>query len=97
MSAVVGGLFYAAIPVVVKVLVVLGIGFVGYTGADFVISEAEAHILQNYNNLPAHVLPIITRAGFLDGAKMIIASYTAYIGIKTLTGAFTRMTITRPT
>ena len=90
-TAIIAGLSLTIVPLVVKVLTALGIGFVTYTGADFILTEGKNYILANYNSMPAEMLAILTKAGFLQGLNILFAAWAAAIAVKVTMGAFTKL------
>lgn len=88
-----GVLMALAVPMVVKVLAALGIGFATYTGADLLISSAETYVLNQFDNLPTDAYEILAMMGVITGIKMLFAAYVANLGVKTTLGALTRVKI----
>lgn len=91
--AVAAGIWAIAVPLVTKILVGLGIGFVVFEGADLLVSSADGYIQGNFNSMPADMLAIAQMAGFADGLQMLLAAYAAQIGIMATSGALTRIKI----
>jgi hypothetical protein len=87
------GLWAIAVPLAIKILAGLGIGFVVFQGADQLVSLADSYIMSNFNNLPASMLAIAQMAGFADGLQMILAAYAAQVTIMVTTGALTKVKI----
>lgn len=77
----------AAVPLVVHLLKVFGLGIVVYTGATLVLNEAESYIFSNYDNLPVQLYSLLTIAGFDAGIKMVFSAMAANLAIKGFTGA----------
>jgi hypothetical protein len=79
---------------VVRIFAAFGIGIVTYTGAGFLITEADAFIFANFNLLTGNMYSIAMLAGFGEGIKILLASYTAKIGVLTTLGTFKKITFT---
>lgn len=84
------------VPLVVKLLVALGVGFVSYQGAEFIITSAQASINTEFGQLPNDMFSILAMAGVDEGIKIMFAGATASITLRVTLGAFTRMKITPP-
>lgn len=89
-----GALAASIVPLGVKLLIGLGFGFVTYSGVEFAITEAETWLATQYAGMAANTLAMAKIAGFTTGFSMVLSAYTAYIGIKLATGAFTRFKVT---
>lgn len=74
--------------IVFVVLRTLGIGFVSYTGVDFVVSQAENFIYARMGELPSSMLDIMNLAGFDIGIRMLFAAWSAQIAVRITMGAF---------
>ena len=77
---------------VVRIMVGLGIGFATYSGADFILTEAETYIFSNFQGLPTKAYAIAVLFGFSEGLHIIFAAFTASIGIKAAMGGYSRWT-----
>lgn len=89
-------LFTVAAPLVVRVLLALGIGAVTYTGADFLVTEAETYVLNSFTGIGGKVYTVLSMAGIDQGIRIVFAAAGAYIAIKVAMGAFTKITMTNP-
>ena len=87
-------IFITAVPLIVHLMKIFGIGILVFTGADFVIDEAEAFVFDNYDNLPANLYALLSMAGFSSGIKILFSAYAANIAIKTISGNFKRFGFT---
>lgn len=83
-------LMAVSIPMVVKVMAALGIGFVTYTGADLVLTEGQTWLNGQVNSLPADMLQILFLMGLDQGLAIVFSAFAAHITILTTVGAFTR-------
>lgn len=93
-----GGLLLGLIvPLIVKVLLTFGVGFVAYTGADIFFTEAETFISAELGALPSDVYAILQIAGVVQGFAILFASYSAAVSIKVTLGAFNKISWTAPT
>lgn len=81
-------LFTVAPALVTKVLIALGIGMVTYTGADYLVTNAETYILAQLGGVPAKAYAVLKIAGIDEGIRMVFAAASAYITIRTTMGAF---------
>ena len=88
-------LFITVLPLVVRVLTGLGFGVVTYTGASFVVTEAETYIFTKFAGFPANVYTVLVMAGLDEALKIIFAAASATISIKVAMGLFTKWK-TRP-
>ena len=62
--------------IVTKAMLVLGLGFVSYTGVDLLVDNIEAQLLSQYSGLPANVWAMASLCG-LDVAITIVVSAMA--------------------
>lgn len=81
-------LFAVAVPLIIHLLKVFGIGIVVYSGATLVLDQGEAYLFSNYNGLPSGLFAMLTIAGFDAGIKMVFAAFAANIALKSSTGGF---------
>ena len=78
-----------SIPAIVwKVLSAMGIGYVAYTGVDFLVTAAETFLYAQLGQMSGDVLSILNLAGMDVGIRMILAAATTAISIKTSMGVF---------
>lgn len=91
-----GFLLSIAVPLVVKVLLALGVGFAVYTGADVVFTEAETFINAELAGLPADLYAIFQLMGVMQGLSILFAAYASATAIKVALGAFSKVTFTAP-
>lgn len=84
------------VPLIVKVLLALGIGFVSYQGADFVVTAAQSAITSELGALPSDMFNILAMAGVDEGIKILFAGASASITIRVTFGAFTKLKVTPP-
>lgn len=84
------------VPLIVKVLVAIGVGFVSYAGADYVITAGETYVMSQFGGMPSDLYQVLLLFGFRDGVSMVFAAFAANISIKVTMGVFTRMKITAP-
>jgi hypothetical protein len=85
------GWFVLALPgIVARVLVVLGIGFVSFSGISSVSSELAGFITSKLSGLPADMLAILNLAGVGTGINIFISALTTYFTIKVALGAFSK-------
>ena len=81
-------LFTVAPALVTRVLIALGIGMFTYTGADFVVTEAETYIFSQLGSIPNKAYAIISMSGVDQGVRILFAAAGAYISIRVTMGAF---------
>lgn len=88
----VGAVFATTIvPMVVKVLAALGIGFITYTGASTLVDEARQYAYDRFFELPASAIQLATLAGFDVVLTMVLSAYTARLVIAGVGGSITKM------
>lgn len=92
-AIVAGSALALAVPLVVKVLVALGIGFVTYTGADFALTEGQTWLNTQVGSLPSNMYNVLMLMGLDEGMKILFAAFAVNISIKATVGAFTRVKI----
>jgi Protein of unknown function (DUF2523) len=78
------------VPLVVRVLAALGIGYVTITGLTALTDTGQAYIMANYHGIPSAALGLADIAGGTDALNIIFGSYAASIAIKTAMGVFSR-------
>ena len=83
-------LFITILPLVVRVLTGLGLGVVTYSGASFVVTEAETYIFSTFAGFPANVYTVLVMAGLDEALKILFAAASASIAIKVAMGVFSR-------
>lgn len=80
-------LFTVAPALVTRVLIALGIGLFTYTGADFVVTEAETYVLGQLGSVPNKAYAILSMSGIDQGVRIVFAAAAAYISIRVAMGA----------
>lgn len=79
----------AALPGIVgRILAVLGIGFVSFSGMSVVTADLAAYFSARMGDFPANMLQILNLAGFGTGVNMLVAGVTTFFTIKLAVGAF---------
>ena len=76
-----------AVPFIVHILKVFGIGLVVYTGASAVLGSAQDFLFERYDSMPLDLYSMLNLAGFDSGLKMVFAAYTANIALKYSAGS----------
>lgn len=72
-----------ALPAVLKkILGYLGLGFVSFTGFQFIINQLKTFVMSRFDSFPADVLNIILLAKVDVGISVIFAGMTISITIK---------------
>jgi hypothetical protein len=85
------GWFVLALPgIIARVLVVLGIGFVSFSGISAVASELGTYLTTKLSGLPADMLAILNLAGVGTGINIFISALTTYFTIKVALGTFAK-------
>jgi succinate dehydrogenase hydrophobic anchor subunit len=84
-----------AIPgIVVRVLAVLGISFVTFSGLDVATSQLDTFFATQLGQFPSDMLAILNLAGVGTGLNMLLAGVSAFFTVKAAVGAFSMF---RPT
>jgi hypothetical protein len=73
----------------------LGIGFVTYSGVDFVADQFSGYLFSVLSGMPENILMIMSRAGVDVAIKMIIAAYVASFSTLLSLGQLKRMIFTQ--
>ena len=88
-----GGLVALIGPVVARVLIALGIGFVTYTGSQIGIDAIFAKVQSAFSGAPSQVVGLL---GFLWVDKAISVVFSAFavsLAIKSAAGSITKMVL----
>lgn len=72
--------------IIEKVIVLLGVGLVSYTGFDFVFSQIESFITTRYDNLGTDLLPFLNLLGLDVGINIVMSSMAAVLAYKATVG-----------
>jgi len=78
-------------PVVFRVLAILGIGIITYTGADSLINLLGDQIAQQFTGLPPQLAQVFGILNVDKFATIIISAYAIRLGYQATTGAFKRL------
>lgn len=68
-----------------KIMTYLGVGFVSYVGADYVIQKLTTVLANSLNSVPADILAILQLCKFDKGIAILIAGMTIAATIKATT------------
>ncbi|HEY9102535.1 DUF2523 domain-containing protein [Chitinimonas sp.] len=86
--AMLGGLLLdLAKPLIGRILLALGIGFIAYKGADAALDAAKGYIRQALNGVPADILAILGLCGVSTAISIVFSAYAAKLGLKGLNSA----------
>jgi hypothetical protein len=83
-------LFTVVVPMVIRVLYGLGVGFVTYTGFEILMGQGEAYVMAHYSGIPADALAITKIAGVDQALHIIFAAWSAQLTIRVALGAMER-------
>jgi hypothetical protein len=74
-------LLYVSGPIVVKVLAMLGLGFVSYVGFDVALNLIFTEIQRNFGQIPADVMQLLYLSGLPAGMGIILSALFARIAL----------------
>lgn len=80
------------VPLVIRVLLALGFGFVAITGMEALTETGKTFVMTHYQGIPASALSLADLAGGTDALNIVFGAYAAQIAIKTTMGLFSRFT-----
>ena len=69
---------------ITKAMVMLGIGYVSFTGIDALFTTIENEIWNSYNSLPGDIWSLVTLCGFDVYISVVLSAFSAYMVIKGL-------------
>lgn len=93
-AALLGGLAQAAMSLVGRVLIALGIGYVTYQGLDFALENIYDLIFAQLTALPAQTMAVLARLNVGEFINIQISAISARLVLNGLTsGAITKMVI----
>lgn len=92
--AVIYGFIVAALPLIVrKLMVLLGVSVVYYVGVDILFEQVESAVMNQLSAIPTEVISIAAIGGFGVVIKMHLAAISAVVTYKLTVGLFKRITI----
>lgn len=82
------------VPLVIKVMVGLGVGFITYTGVTLILDQALSFVIGQFSDLPGTVAQLLAMANVDRYVTMIFSAYSARLVLSGLnaSGALTRFT-----
>lgn len=78
------------VPIVFKVLVALGIGFVTYSGVTLGIDQISAFVESQFTGLPSYILQLIALMKVDIAISMLLAAYSAKLALQSVNGSISR-------
>lgn len=92
--AIVGALTYAVTTLVGRVLLALGIGYVTYTGFNFVLDQVFTLVQSSFQGLPSDISRFLAFMWVDKAVSLIFSAYSAVFAVRSLgSHTFTRMII----
>lgn len=76
-----------------RLIVALGIGAITFTGLDVLVTSLEDQFRTYYSGTGAYVVGILSLGRIDQAVLMLFSAYAARIGIKTVSGAVTRLVL----
>jgi len=70
-----------AFPLVKRVMLSLGLGFITYEGLSLIGAQVQNLVVSNWGALPASMLQILNMAGFGQFVGIILSAITARIAL----------------
>lgn len=92
MVALTAWFFTYGIPLVIRLLVGLGVGWATFSGAQFVVDQGTSYVMSEFNGLPSDALAVLRIAGFDQAFSIIFAGWTTYITVKVAMGSYNKWT-----
>lgn len=91
-------LWSAIVPLAMRVLVGVGIGWVTYSGVGAGLDALTTNIMNNYNGLGADILAVLNLAGFSVVINTLISSFVISATFRGLnaTGIISRVSWKKP-
>lgn len=80
-------------PLIIKILVALGIGFITYSGVDLALDAAKIFIQDQMAGLPAYMLALMGLLKMDTAISMLLAAYSARFAAVAASGVLTKMTL----
>jgi uncharacterized protein DUF2523 len=74
----------AALPLVKKVIVGLGMGYISYASVDALFSNVQGAVLLAYGAVPGVAYKVITLSGFGVAVGIILGAISARVAMKAL-------------
>lgn len=85
-------LLSAALPLVLRVLAGLGIGWVTFTGFQSAFDALKQHFLDSYSGIPGTIAQLFGLAGIPDAFSMILGAIAVRSSYMITYGAVSRLT-----
>jgi hypothetical protein len=87
--------FVLALPgIVVRVMSVLGFGYVSFSGFSVITAELGTFVQSQLSGFPSAMLQIMNLAGFGTGVNVLLSAVAAYFALKVAIGFFSMFTAT---
>lgn len=83
------------VPLLVKLLVALGVGFITYTGIDIAAGNVQTFIENQFSGVPGYMLQLIGILQLDTAISMVIAAYAASFSVRAVSGSLTRLSLGR--
>lgn len=72
---------FALVPIIIKVMGGIGIGFISYKLGGFALKEVFSAIQSNINSLPPEILPFIAMSKIGEGMSIIFGGIAARVAL----------------
>lgn len=72
---------FALVPLIIKIMGGIGIGFVSYTLGNMALTEVFAVIQTNFNQLPPEILPFIGMSKIGEGISIVFGGLAAKLAL----------------
>lgn len=78
--------------IIISSIKFLGITLISFTAIDLVTDQITNFVSETFGGLSSDVLNILRMGGVMDGINIILAGWVAQIQLRSILGAFSRMT-----
>lgn len=82
------------VPIITRIFVALGVGFVTFTGFSLLFDQAESMITDSFNGMPANMLAMMQLARVDDAAGLVLSAISIKITWKLFQGSLKVMRFT---
>ena len=80
-----------AVPLIKRIFIALGIGFVVYTGYQILFDQVKGYVMGSFDGLPVELVALLSIARVDDGAMMILSAMSVKLGLQVFEGSKRRM------
>lgn len=81
------------VPLLLKILIALGIGFAVFSGADLGIDAVSTYVQNQFAGVPAYALQLVAILQVDTYIAILLAAYAARFALQAVNGTLTRLTL----